>query len=167
MFKRNDRIELSVAERGQKEVTLSPADFEQALAEVCRMDPTDYLRQRRAKAEELGIPCALLDEERKRQQKHTESEAAVMQAHWNVEPWHEPVKAGELYRRIKKRIIRHVVIGDHAATALALWIMFLGTRCRRSFTYLACEQPGGGMREEHPARSRQISDSERNQLRPH
>jgi putative DNA primase/helicase len=117
-----DKVELGVAERGQTE--LSTPEFERKLAEVCLMEPAEYLRQRRAKAEELGIPCALLDDERKRRQKETESEAAVMQAHWNVEPWHEPVKAGEVYRRIKKRILRHVIIGDHAATASALWIMF-------------------------------------------
>jgi hypothetical protein len=105
-----DRVELGVAERERTGVQLSAPEFERKLDEVCRMESADYLRQRKAKAEELGIPCSLLDGERKRRQKETESEAAVMQAHWHVEPWHEPVKAGSVYRRIKKRILRHVIM---------------------------------------------------------
>jgi len=92
-----DRVELGVAERERTGVQLSAPEFERKLDEVCRMESADYLRQRKAKAEELGIPCSLLDGERKRRQKETESEAAVMQAHWHVEPWHEPVKAGSVY----------------------------------------------------------------------
>jgi putative DNA primase/helicase len=118
----SERVELGVAERWEKEATLSVPEFERKLAEVCLMEDFEYLRQRRAKADELGIPCGLLDEQRKRQRKEIES--AAMQAHWNVEPWHEPVNGRELIGEVVKRIRRHVMMSESSLRTAAMWVTF-------------------------------------------
>jgi hypothetical protein len=100
------------------------ADFKIKLEQVGRMSATDYLQQRKGLAKDLRIPCGLLDEERKRQQKEGPTDSAVMQAHWTVEPWPEPVHAATLFKRIKARLRQHVFMNDHSATAAALWAMF-------------------------------------------
>jgi hypothetical protein len=85
--------------------------------------PPDYLRQRKAKAEELDIPCSLLDEQRKKREKK-DGESAVMQAHWNVEPWHEPINGRELIGEIAARIRSHVIMSETSLRAAALWVTF-------------------------------------------
>ena len=97
--------------------------FENKLDEMGGMSATEYLRQRKTLAQELGVPCHLLDEERKRRE-NKEGESAVMQAHWNVEPWHEPVNGRELIGDIVKRIRRHVMMSESSLRAAALWVPF-------------------------------------------
>ena len=54
------KVELGDAERKRKEAAkeaqLSAPDFEKKLEEICRMSSSDYLRQRRAAADRLGVP---------------------------------------------------------------------------------------------------------------
>ena len=119
------KVEIGAAERDRKESErLSAPDFEKKLDEICRMSSTDYLRQRRAAADRLGVPCSLLDDERKRRQKESDSEAAVMQAHWNTEPWNEPINGGELVSEIAARIRHHVMMSEPSLRAAALWVTF-------------------------------------------
>jgi putative DNA primase/helicase len=98
--------------------------FKNKLAEACKLSQVDYLQQRKALSEKLGIPCSLLDEERKRQQKQAKPSVATMQAHWKVDPWVDPIKPHALFLRVRRRIKRHVVMSDHAANSAALWVMF-------------------------------------------
>ena len=100
------------------------ADFKIRLEQIGRMSSADYLQQRKMLAKELGIPCGLLDEERKRLQKEGPTDTAVMRPYWNVEPWHEPVDCAELVRQIEKRIRRHVIMNDHTSVTIALWTAF-------------------------------------------
>ena len=74
--------------------------FASRLDEIGRMPRTEYLSQRKNLAKELGIPCSLLDDEHRRREKK-EGDTAVMQAHWNVEPWHGPVSGRELVGEIE------------------------------------------------------------------
>jgi len=98
--------------------------FKSALAEACKLSQADFLQQRKTLAEKLGIPCALLDEERKRVQRQNRPTVATMQAHWKVDLWPDPIKPHVLFLRVRRRIKRHVVMSDQAANAAALWVMF-------------------------------------------
>ena len=51
-------------------------------------------------------------------------EPGTRPAHWQVEPWGEPVAARDILIRIGKRIKRHVVLGKDAAMAALLWVAF-------------------------------------------
>jgi hypothetical protein len=95
--------------------------FESKLDEIGRMPATEYLRKRKALAQELGVPCHLLDDERKRREKR---DSVVMQSHWNVQPWHEPVNGRELVCDIVKRIRRNVMMSESSLRAAALWVTF-------------------------------------------
>jgi putative DNA primase/helicase len=44
-----------------------------------------------------------------------------------VEPWPEPVEGGKLLDDLNKQIGRYIVVNDHAATAVALWVMMAWT----------------------------------------
>jgi len=107
MNKASDRVELDVAERERKAaVQLSASEFEKKLDEACRMETADYLRQRRTKAEELGIPCGHLDEERKRRQKAADEEGKGGLPP-EPEPWHEPVNGAQLLNEICIAVGKH------------------------------------------------------------
>ena len=56
------------------------------------------MRQRIAKAKELGIPCGMLDDERKRRQKVVADEKKGLPT--EPEPWHEPVSGAQLLNEI-------------------------------------------------------------------
>jgi putative DNA primase/helicase len=112
-----------VAEREQKAVQLSVLEFEKKLDEVCRMESADYLRQRRTKAEELGIPCGHLDDERKRRQKAADEEGKGGLPS-EPEPWHEPVNGAQLLNEICIAVGKHLILPKGAASAVSLWTLF-------------------------------------------
>jgi putative DNA primase/helicase len=95
--------------------------FSRRLDEIRRLPRQEYLRRRKAFAEELGIPCRLLDLEHSAQAKE-EAESTLMQAHWAVEPWSEPVNGRELVGMIAGRIKRHVLMSESALRAASLWV---------------------------------------------
>ena len=99
------------------------AAFANRLDEIGRMPRPEYLQQRKSLAKELGIPCSLLDDEHRRREKK-ECAASTMQAHWNVEPWHEPVNGRELVGEIAQRIKRHVIMKEDSLRTAALWVIF-------------------------------------------
>ena len=44
--------------------------------------------------------------------------------HWEVEPWPEEVDTDALLLSLKRRVQRHVILSNEAATVVALWILF-------------------------------------------
>jgi putative DNA primase/helicase len=97
----------------------------------------EFDRRKEDLAKELGVSVKALnaeyrerrkiakeeDEERKKREKN-DGETSVMQAHWDVEPWPEPVNGDELVRDIARRIRRHVVMNANAVRTVALWVIF-------------------------------------------
>jgi hypothetical protein len=157
-------IEIADLDRAKRNV-IDGTVFENKLDEMGGMSATEYLRQRKTLAEELGVPCHLLDEERKRREKK-DDESAVMQAHWTDEPWHEPVNGRELIGDIVKRIRRHVMMSESSLRAAALWVPFAWMHeSAGSFSHLSSEQPRGRVRQDDVARPDQPHGAERHHHR--
>src|ERR1700722_15459637 len=60
----------------------------------------------------------------------------------NVTPHPEPVNIAELLNDIEAVIKKHVILGDHAAAALAVWVLHTWTfELRDIVAYVAIESP--------------------------
>ena len=90
---------------------------------LAKLPPLEFDRVCASEAEALGVTASTLRAQVKRARKPNAGEGA-MQAHWEVKPWGEAVAAAKLFTQIKTRIKRHVVMPDHASTAVTLWAMF-------------------------------------------
>jgi hypothetical protein len=75
-------------------------------------------------ARRVGVSSESIKAECKRQHNDPTSNIALMQPHWDVEPWHETPHPAVLFNRIKTRLKSHVVMTEHSAIATALWVMF-------------------------------------------
>jgi putative DNA primase/helicase len=96
-------------------------DDEAAINELAELREVAYQRRRKAAADSLGIRVSELD--RLVKQRRAQAAPAPLFAHWNVEPWAEPVDGGILFQAITERIRSHVAMTSDQATAVALWIM--------------------------------------------
>jgi putative DNA primase/helicase len=90
------------------------------IAELAALPPLDYAKRRKAAAERLGIRVPELDELVKAAR--GSSAAPPLFPHWQVEPSSAPVNAERLLTRLLDRIRSHVVMTDHAARTVALWV---------------------------------------------
>jgi Protein of unknown function (DUF3631)/CHC2 zinc finger len=106
--------------------TRAEADEKELIAELARLNGIDYDRQRREAAKQLGIRPGTLDDqvEARRAELADQEGPPPLFGHWVVEPWADPVDTGELIADLAERIKRHVVLQDHEATTVALWILF-------------------------------------------
>lgn len=83
-----------------------------------------YARRRKQAAKQLEIGVTQLDKMVRQRKAELEADAPEpLFEHWNVEPWQESVSGDALFRALRERIRRHVVLTDEQATAVALWIM--------------------------------------------
>jgi putative DNA primase/helicase len=91
-----------------------------------KLSRIDYERCRELEAKTLGIPVSALDDEVERRRKTTNQkrEPGFLEA---PEPWGEPVDGAELLDEIAGTLIRYVVLPDHAASAIALWVVMAHT----------------------------------------
>src|SRR5262249_57224802 len=48
-------------------------------------------------------------------------------AHWNVEPWAEPVNGAELLNDLRKALNKYMVLPPRAAEVIALWLLHAWT----------------------------------------
>jgi putative DNA primase/helicase len=89
--------------------------------ELRKLDAVEYAVKRKETSKALGIPADMLDD---LVRKSAEKQAAPAPfPHWNVEPWQDSIDGGVLLGALVARIRRHVVMGEHQAVAVALWIM--------------------------------------------
>ena len=103
------------------------ATDEQALVDaLARLNAVDYDRRRDEAADQMRVRRGTLDNQvnARRRELAEEKGPAPLFGHWLVEPWPEPVHAGELLLAIVERIKRHVVLADEQAVAVALWALF-------------------------------------------
>ena len=98
------------------------AAFESKLSQILQLPHVEYLRTRKELAKDLGVPCDLLDAERRKHDKQ-ESESGGTPSHWAVDPWPSPVDARRLIDAIVSRIKAHIVMNEHSALTAALWVM--------------------------------------------
>ena len=109
------------SEPNEDEKAKAKAREDELLDALAKTKGLDYVRQRKAAAEELDVTAKAIDDEVKARRE--DAKVAPLYGHWIVEPWPEPVDGDSLLRDIIKRIQRHVVISYDGALVIALWIM--------------------------------------------
>jgi putative DNA primase/helicase len=103
-----------------------PRDRATDAAEIARLaalDPLEYDRQRAAAADALGgIRVSTLDDMVQAARPKPEATHGRTVALPEVEPWPEPVAAGDLLHDLARAIRRHVILPASATDCTALWI---------------------------------------------
>jgi 5S rRNA maturation endonuclease (ribonuclease M5) len=95
------------------------------IAELAALSRLVYAKRRRRAAKQLGITASELDcivAEMRGASEDKEPEQ-VLYLHWNVEPWHELVDGGALLRALTEALDRYIVMSQHQALVVALWII--------------------------------------------
>jgi putative DNA primase/helicase len=84
----------------------------------------EYYRERKTVAAKIGYPVGYLDKvvTSKRPETKTDSTEGFHLPHWDVAPWNSPIATADLLDEITTVFNRYVVLPEHAADALALWI---------------------------------------------
>ena len=104
------------------------------IARLAKLSAFNYERERDAAAERLGVRTSVLDRVVKAERSYREeAERQVdrpLYPHWAIEPSDEAVDGGVLLQALVLRIRRHVVMDEHQATAVALWIMMSWVHAR-------------------------------------
>jgi hypothetical protein len=97
---------------------------ESAIARLKTLSPFEYDRAREAEAERLGIRVGVLDKlvAKSRHDAVGGKPSGRPTCFRDVEPWPEPVDAAGLLEELADTVLRHIVLSNAAATAVALWI---------------------------------------------
>jgi putative DNA primase/helicase len=107
----------------QSDSKSSNSEDKRVVAELARLWPMDYDRQRTAFAKQLGVRTPTLDklvaEERERLAVDDELDGVVEE----LQPWGSPVDGRELANQIARTLANHVALPDGAATAIALFAL--------------------------------------------
>jgi len=93
-----------------------------AIEQLASLSPIEYGQRRKEEAKKLGVTVATLDREVASLRTKQKS-ADNFLPHWSVEPWPEAVDGAALLTDLAQQCTRYVVLPEHAAPALALWIL--------------------------------------------
>jgi len=96
------------------------------IAELARLPPIEYDRQRKKAAQELGTRVGALDDEVKKLKASLENEPTGQGQPLRLEdpePWPEPVNGNELLRKLCAYYNRYVVLPEKADVAVSLWTL--------------------------------------------
>jgi hypothetical protein len=101
------------------------------LAHLAAMPPVDYDRVRLEEAKRLRVRVSTLDAEVEKQRAAAAAESRSGDSEgkgkaldlYQPEPWHEPVTGADLLTELVAQIERFVILSDHAAVGVALWIV--------------------------------------------
>ena len=125
-------MEAAVCGTGEDEKAQAKAREDELLDALAKTKGLDYVRQRKAAAEELDVPAKAIDDEVKARRE--DAKVAPLYGHWIVEPWPEPVDGDSLLRDIIRRIQRHVIISYDGALVSRFWLMLVGCMTRSRYT---------------------------------
>jgi putative DNA primase/helicase len=99
-------------------------DPEELLNELARLTPVEYEQRRKEAAKALDFRVNSLDRiVEARRAAATATDDTVVAPFMDLEPWPNPVDGADLLDALHECFLRHVILPDHAAEALALWIM--------------------------------------------
>ena len=102
-------------------------DAEVELKRLAAMGPLEYEQQRKAAAEALGCRAPMLDRLVAAEQRAAGLVDDGLQGHdfklENPEPWPDPVAGPDLVAALVLNIRRHVILSEHEAIAVALWVL--------------------------------------------
>ena len=105
-----------------KAVRKESAEIEAELQALADLPPIEFERRRKDEAERLGVRKSTLDTEVQKR-RGMSSGADLDPAHWKVEPWPDPVDGAALADEMVAIFTRHLVLVEHAAEAMALWVL--------------------------------------------
>ena len=94
---------------------------EQVIKELAALSLFEYDRVRNEKAMELGVQPSSLDKEVKAARKDFQIDSFNLD---DPDPFPSPVNGADLLDEIVTTLKRYLVLPEHAATAIALWILF-------------------------------------------
>lgn len=104
----------------------------EAIKKLAALTTIEYDRARETAAKQLGIRVGTLDETVKTERGNSvEDDADAISIFPDIEPWHEPVDAGELLAGIAAIINRVAMLPPYSDSAIALWVLF--TYCLDAF----------------------------------
>ena len=92
------------------------------LKRLANLGLIEYDRIRKPAAKQLGVTVSTLDREVANIREANEA-AQDFLPHWGVVPWAEQVDSAALLDSLCQHLKRYVVLPEHAAEALALWIL--------------------------------------------
>ncbi|HUE45788.1 MAG TPA: toprim domain-containing protein, partial [Aestuariivirgaceae bacterium] len=102
-------------------------DAVEEIARLATLNDIDYERERVASARALAMRKSTLDDLVKKERKAIGTDVDGKQGRRlelpDTEPWPEPVNGDELITSLCGQIKRYVVLGDHDALAVALWVV--------------------------------------------
>ncbi len=101
-----------------------PLDTEALLTELAALPLIEYDRRRQRDAKRLCVRVATLDAEIAKRRPAGEEDKGSGGLFADLEPWPDPVDGAALLDALAAAFIRHVVLPDGAADALALWVAF-------------------------------------------
>ncbi len=93
-----------------------------AVAGLAALSLAEYDRWRKPEAQRLGVRVTTLDEMVREARGGTETETGRGIGLHDPEPWPEPVVLPDLLDEISEAVSRHVVLPNHAADVIALWV---------------------------------------------
>lgn len=106
-------------------------ELEAEIIRLAQYDKRDYALCRQSTADKFGIKVTALDEfvndEIQKHQPHKDCNPGQTIALSQIVPWPEKIDPANLLSELTRTIEKYVVIGEHEATATALWIVF--THC--------------------------------------
>lgn len=113
------------------------------LATLGEMSPAEYGRRRTEISTELEIPLGWLDAEYKERRKSIGGMGHPPPRFLEPpEQWPNPVRPAALLNEIERTLLRYVVLPDHAAPAIALWVAHAHALVSTALTpILAIESP--------------------------
>jgi hypothetical protein len=106
----------------QVDKALAAGADEAEFKRLAALSPIEYDRRRKEEAKKLGVTLSTLDREviKRRAKQNTENNFLP---HWGVEPWTEKVDGAALLADLSQQFTRYLVLPEHAAPALALWVL--------------------------------------------
>jgi hypothetical protein len=101
-------------------------EYRNLIDQLATLSAAEYERERKAAAREIGFRARALDNmvDARRQERADERSPAPPFGDWEVEPWDEAVDTAELLQAIGETVRRYIVLSDHLADAVALWVLF-------------------------------------------
>jgi len=111
----------TASEQSDEKRAKATAREEELLGALEKAKGLEYHRQKKAVAEELGVPPSAIESEVRARRE--DAKVAPLYGHWVTEPWPETVEGDSLLRDIIRRFKRHVVMTDDYALTIALFMM--------------------------------------------
>jgi putative DNA primase/helicase len=113
------------ASREQPKNEKGDLDLKAEVDRLANMDALEYELVRKAEAERLGLRASILDQAvaKRRAELFPPEPEGLSGFGEPLEPWPHPVDGRELVKELTAAIQSHVVLHDHQALAVALWIL--------------------------------------------